>query len=128
MKRFITTLLLIAVMAMVLAACAAPPELLEFVGDYDWQALVSLAAVALFTLWPKLGVNLFGWLKDKLKLDGHKAHLMVVGFSYLLTVLAMWATNQFDLVDFDLTLTNIIAVGSSVAVGAEWTYKRLKPA
>ena len=53
---------------------------------------------------------------------------MVVFFSYALTVLAMWATNQFAFVDFELTLANIIAVGSSVAVASEWTYKRIKPA
>ena len=50
----------------------------------------------------------------------------VLVLSYALTVLAMWATNEFDPARFELTLPNIAAVGGAIAAGASWTYERIK--
>ena len=128
--KFFRGLLLLALMMMLLTACAGletPPEgLANFFAGFEWQELVGLFIGAVFSIFPGASVGIFNWLKNKFKVKDRAAHTLVLTACIVLTAAAMWVTGALNLTDYELTLANMLATGSFVYVGSQIAWQRLK--
>lgn len=127
MKRITTILIVVTVLVLSLTACDSykvPGSVQDFFAGQTWQDLIAYFFAFLFGVFPTF--NGFQWVKDKLGLSGQSAHWAVMGFSILLTSLAMFVTGVFNKSVFEVTFSNILELGIFVYTGSQVAYQRFK--
>lgn len=123
-KHFLTAIVLLIIASLVLAACAAPPSVAGFFEGYDWQTLVALFFWGLFGLWPS--ADIFQKFKEWFGVVDKYANYLVIALSLLLTGLFMWLTGALNLVGFEWTFANMVALAGSLYTMSQIAYQRFK--
>lgn len=101
--------------------------ILGFFAGVTAEQVVFGILVLLFWLIPDLGLRFYNFLKDAWKLEDEQAHDFLFAVSFGLAAVAMLVTGTLQLEGLDFTITNILAVGSSIWALSQVAYKRLFP-
>ena len=130
-KKFFVVLLLIS--ALLISAFAPFQELptgepVPFFEGFTSEQLIGMIIAVIFGITQGFfeGASVFTLLKNVTGWEDEAAHWAVTIICFLLSAVALFVTGEIGLDGLDLTLMNLIAIGTAIYAPSQLAYQRLK--